>query len=77
MKKIIKFLLGEALVKVLIISVANALLARFTSWTLKKLYKRFGHLVIYSELSNFLMDLSIEDFLKENDDELTRIAKNV
>ena len=77
MKKIIKFLLGEALVKALIISVANTLLARFTAWTLKKLYKRFGHLVIYSELSNFLTDLSIEDFLKENDDELTRIAKNV
>ena len=77
MKKIIKFLLGDVLIKSLIISVANSLLSRFTAWLLKKLYAKFGHLAVYAELSNFLIDLKIEDFLKENDDELTRIARNV
>lgn len=77
MKKLIKFLLGNAFIKSLVISLANELLSKFTQWILKKAFAKFGHLLIYSEIAKFLTELSIEDFLKENDSEITKIADNV
>ncbi len=67
MKKIIKFILGNAFIKALAIQFGNEILIIFIGWIIPKLYKQFGNRPIYNEFAEFLLAINIEDFFKEQD----------
>lgn len=78
MKKFIKFLISNAVLKELakemLLPLLNKYLDLFTIWLLSKLSVKFGHKLWFVDLRDYLIQLDIQDFFTDTKKDLDKIV---
>jgi hypothetical protein len=77
MKKILKFILGDAFIRNLVVSVLDEHLNKFKLWMLNQLQRKFVDRfpAAYVEIEKMFAELTVEKFLQDNPDIVNKITK--
>lgn len=75
MKKILKFLIGDAFIKSLIVSFLDEKLDLLKNWMLQQLQRKFSARfpAVYVEMEQMFQELTVENFLKQNPDLIEKL----